>query len=77
MNRLLIGQLFSSKLFSVRCPKWRVQLPKLAHKFWWNGGGGGRGGWGEGGGGEGGGGGEEVKKKRRLKFSLVGEVYKL
>ena len=27
--------------------------------------------------GRGGGGGEEVKKKRRLKFSLVGEVYKL
>ena len=62
-NRLLIGQLFSSRLFSVRCPKWRVQLPELTHNL--------------GGKGAGEGGGEEVKKKRRLKFSLVGEVYKL
>ena len=35
MDRLLIGQLFSLKLFSVRCPKWRVpvQLPELAHNL--------------------------------------------
>ena len=68
MDRLLIGQLFSSKLFSVRCPKWRVQLPELAHNL---------GGKGAGEGGGEGGEGEEVKKKQRLKFSLVGEVYKL
>ena len=51
MNRLLIGQLFSSKLFSVRCPKWRVQLPELGDNLGGRGRGreGGRGGGGEGG----------------------------
>ena len=52
MDRLLIGQLFSSKLFSVRCPKWRVQLPELAHNL--GGKGAGEGGGGRGGGGRGG-----------------------
>ena len=60
MDRLLIGQLFSSKLFSVRCPKWRVQLPELAHNLGGKGAGeGGGGGEERGGGGVEGGGGEK------------------